>query len=133
MPDASTNTAFPAALDQLPTIAAADSEQAPGIEHDVMHDKANGAINALQALLGVTGSTDPGTVLGMIAALVANKLNASQVGADNGVAPLVDGRVPEAFLPAFAGGGGMFPMVTGAVPPVFVHGPDGSLVYGPVH
>jgi hypothetical protein len=27
----------------------------------------------------------------------------------------------------------MFPIVTGEVPPVFVYGPDGSLVYGPVH
>ncbi len=31
------------------------------------------------------------------------------------------------------GGGGMFPIVTGEVPPVLVYGPDGSLVYGPVH
>lgn len=99
MPDASTNTAFPAALDQLPTIAAADSEQAPGIEHDVMHDKANGAINALQALLGVTGSSDPGTVLGALAALASGKLDASEVGTS--VAPLAAGTVPSAYLPSY--------------------------------
>ncbi len=99
MPTESTNSAFPAALDHLPTIQPNDSEQAAGIEHDVMHDMANGAINALQALVGIDGTTDPDTIRGAVAALASSKLDADAVG--DTVASLVSGKVPSAQLPSY--------------------------------
>lgn len=63
-------SSYPGALDNLPaSIGPNTKEDAEGLEHDVMHNRANAAINALQALLG-TGSP-AATVLARLASLEA--------------------------------------------------------------
>jgi hypothetical protein len=47
---------YPATLDSLPNPTAADQMDAPGLEHDVQHDNANDAIEALEAKVGVDNS-----------------------------------------------------------------------------
>lgn len=71
MPTPATNTAYPAAKDNLPAIIANDREDDTGLEHDVMHDKANAAINALQTAVGTTPSPATGTVLARLDAVEA--------------------------------------------------------------
>jgi hypothetical protein len=72
-------TSYPAALDTFPNIAATTPEDATGYEHDVMHNNAAGAIEALQAKVGVDGSAVAGSVDYKLAALAA---------ADSALAPL---------------------------------------------
>lgn len=70
MADPATNTSYPASLDLLPEIGANDKQNDPGIEHDVVHDKAHALLNALQVLVGLSSdSSASGSVLGRLAAL----------------------------------------------------------------
>lgn len=55
-------SAFPGALDTFPTIDPSTTENAPGLEHDVMHNKETAAIAALQAKVGIDGSADPASL-----------------------------------------------------------------------
>ena len=65
-------TLYPAELDELPSdIQPETSEDAAGLEHDVLHNRVNAAVNALQALLG-TG-TPAHTVLQRLTALEASE------------------------------------------------------------
>ena len=68
-------TTFPTALDSFQNPAANTLEDATGLEHDVQHANANDAIAALQAKLGVNGSTDVNSVDYKLAQLLAAVLN----------------------------------------------------------
>jgi len=72
MADPATDTTYPLAIDPLPEILPTDKQNAPGIEHDEMHNRANAILNALQALVGTEGAgpEDP-SILGRLAALGA--------------------------------------------------------------
>lgn len=67
MADPSDNTAYPISIELLPAIEANDRMNDSGIEHDVVHDKVNGCINALMVLVGTTVDTEPESVLGRLA------------------------------------------------------------------
>lgn len=69
MADPATNTVYPGAIEAFPEIDPNTKENDPGQEHDVMHDRANATLNALQALVGTTDGTDPNSVLGRLGAL----------------------------------------------------------------
>ncbi len=47
---------FPTALDVFTNPTAGQSQDAPGVEHDVQHANLNDAVEALQAKVGVNGS-----------------------------------------------------------------------------
>lgn len=64
-------TNFPTSLDILTNPQATDAEDKPGVEHDLQHANANDAIEALQAKLGITGSTDPNSIDAKIKLLVS--------------------------------------------------------------
>ena len=51
-------TAFPGAIDSFPEITAATPEDAPGAEHDVVHQNVHAAIKALEQKVGINGSSD---------------------------------------------------------------------------
>lgn len=51
-------TSFPTSLDSFPTILLATYEDDTGFEHDLIHDWELTAIAALQAKVGVDGSSD---------------------------------------------------------------------------
>lgn len=72
MADHASSTSYPAALDLLPEIKPNDRQNDPGLEHDVIHDKANSVLNALMALIGTTEDTLPETLLGRLAAVEAD-------------------------------------------------------------
>ncbi|MBD7987106.1 hypothetical protein H9645_03600 [Luteimonas sp. Sa2BVA3] len=75
MADPATNTSYPGSLDLLPEIGPNDKQNDPDLEHDVVHDKANAVLNALQALVGFTGDTaESGSVLGRLLALESGGL-----------------------------------------------------------
>lgn len=69
MADAATNTLYPADIESLPEIGPNTKENDVGQEHDVMHDRANATLNALQVLVGTTSDTAPESVLGRLGAL----------------------------------------------------------------
>lgn len=69
MADPADNTPYPVEIELLPAIVANDRMNDSGIEHDVVHDKSNGCVNALMELVGTTVDTQPGTVLGRLAAI----------------------------------------------------------------
>lgn len=69
MADPATNTTYPAQLDPLPQVNANDRQNDPGLEHDVVHDRANAVLNALMALIGTTEDTHPATLLGRLGAV----------------------------------------------------------------
>lgn len=72
MSDPATNTSYPASLDLLPEITANDKQNDPGIEHDVVHDKANAVLNALQAIVGLVGDSESApSILGRLKSLEA--------------------------------------------------------------
>lgn len=65
-----TDTSYPNEIDVLPHIPANAKENDPGLEHDVMHARANAVLNALQALLGLEGDeAGRPTVLGRLRAV----------------------------------------------------------------
>lgn len=64
-------TRFPTTLDTFQNPGAATTEDAAGFEHDVQHSNANDALAALQAKVGVNGSTDANSVDAKLAALNA--------------------------------------------------------------
>lgn len=70
MPDA-TNTTYPGELDRLPAIGPNDKEDAAGLEHDVMHDRAHALLNAIQELLGESTAPEAGSILNRLALLEA--------------------------------------------------------------
>lgn len=53
-----TNSGFPAALDAFNNPNAAGGDNLASVPHDLQHGKANDAIVAIQALLGITNSVD---------------------------------------------------------------------------
>ena len=70
MADPATNTSYPASVEVLPEIEPNTKENDPGQEHDVMHDKANATLNALQAFVGTTADTSADdTIIGRVMAL----------------------------------------------------------------
>lgn len=71
MADPATNTTFPAELDLLPEIGPNDKENDPGVEHDVMHDRANALLNALQSIIGTTA--DDAAAASVLGRLLATK------------------------------------------------------------
>lgn len=68
-----TGSAFPAGLDGLPAVPAFAREDDEGLEHDVVHDRANAAINAVQAEIGAGSDPAAGTVRARIRAIEAEK------------------------------------------------------------
>jgi hypothetical protein len=62
-------TNFPTALDTFPDIAAADAENDPGKEHDVVHNNEMAALAALQVKVGIDGSADAASLDHRIAQL----------------------------------------------------------------
>jgi len=62
-------TNFPTGLDTFPDIDATDAENAPGKEHDVVHNNEMAAIAALQAKVGINGSADASSLDKRVAAL----------------------------------------------------------------
>ena len=69
MADPATDTPYPASLDLLPHVPPNAHENDPGLEHDVMHARANAVLNALMALVGTVEDTDALSVLGRLADL----------------------------------------------------------------
>lgn len=69
----STNTQYPTALDDLPEVGVSAKENDPGLEHDVVHDRVNGAINAIQALLGTDDGAIEGSVLARLLGVEAGR------------------------------------------------------------
>lgn len=69
MADPATDTPYPASLDLLPHVPPNAHENDPGLEHDVMHARANAVLNALMALVGTVEDTEALSVLGRIAEL----------------------------------------------------------------
>lgn len=105
-------TAFPTALDEFPEIGPNTPENAPGKEHDVVHQNVHAAVLALQAKVGVDDSEDEGTIDARVAALeedaetlaiaVGACVQTAAVGALSGVAPLdSSGLVPSEYLPSY--------------------------------
>lgn len=68
-----TGSAFPAELDDLPAVPAFAREDDEGLEHDVVHDRVNAAINAVQAEIGVGSIPSGGTLRARIGAIEAEK------------------------------------------------------------
>lgn len=110
-------TAFPGALDTFPAIGPNTQEDDPAAQHDVVHENVHAALAAVQAKVGTDGSADPDSLdaraaeleddvaalQGDVSDLEADKLDASEKGAANGVATLgADSKVPMAQLPAIA-------------------------------
>lgn len=62
-------TQYPAALDNFANPLPGDKLNAPS--HSGQHTNANDAIEAVQAYVGIEGSTDPDTITGQIAGVVA--------------------------------------------------------------
>lgn len=96
---------------------------------------------SFEATVTARAESSASTVAGIQAALreIRVILNAIQSLPPISDGPAVDGDVltwsdenGEYIPEAPASGGGVLPVVTGEIPPVFVYGPDGSLVYGPV-
>lgn len=70
MADPASNTTYPATIEVLPEIEPNTKENDPGQEHDVMHDKANATLNALQAFVGTTADTSAApSIVGRVLAL----------------------------------------------------------------
>lgn len=55
-------TAFPGALDTFPAIGPNTPENAPGVEHDVVHENVHAAVAALEQKVGINNSTDPNSL-----------------------------------------------------------------------
>jgi len=64
-------TSFPTTLDSFLNPGAATTMDTPGYEHDAQHANANDALAALQAKVGINGSTVPGTLDFKVAAMAA--------------------------------------------------------------
>jgi putative flippase GtrA len=60
---------FPLAFDTFPVIDANTQEDTPGAEHDVVHANVHAALQALQAKVGVDGSTDAASLDARVGAL----------------------------------------------------------------
>jgi hypothetical protein len=94
---------FPGALDTFPEIEPNTKEDAPGLEHDVVHDNVHAALAAVEAKVGIDGSADPDSLDFRVAALEDDKIDTAEKGAANGVATLgADSKVPAAQLPLLA-------------------------------
>lgn len=105
MTEPATETLYPGALDTLPHVPANAREWDEGLEHDVLHSRANAILNALQVLVGFGVIPASGSVLARIRAL-------EQSG--GGGAP---------------GGIGGLPMVSGTSPPQLLHFANGELFH----
>lgn len=78
--------------------------------------------------------TNAGGARGWHQRLLATLADVDLTGLADGDA-LVWNATSERFVPGQMSGGGVLPVVTGEISggqPVFVYGPDGSLVYGPI-
>lgn len=72
MADPAIDTTYPAEIDLLPHVPPNARENDPGLEHDIVHSRANAVLNALMELVGTTGDTQSAeTVLGRLLALEA--------------------------------------------------------------
>lgn len=72
MAEPATDTTYPGAIDPLPHVPANASQNEPGLEHDVVHTRANAVLNALMAIVGTTDDTNgAATVLGRLLHLEA--------------------------------------------------------------
>lgn len=69
MADPAENTSYPVEFDPLPEIGPNDRQNAPGLEHDVIHTRAHAVLNALQLLVGSAADLPAATVLERLAAL----------------------------------------------------------------
>lgn len=67
------STEFPTGLDSLTNPGPTDTMDAAGLEHDVQHANLNDAVEAIEAKLGIDGSTDPNFVDYRLAALEGDK------------------------------------------------------------
>lgn len=64
------STTYPLSYDPLPSVQPLDRQNAPGLEHDELHTRANAILNALQQLIGlVDEETPPATLLERLALL----------------------------------------------------------------
>ena len=88
MADPADNTTFPGAYDPLPAIGPNDKQNEQGLEHDVVHDRANAIINALQELIGFGDTPAASSILGRLAAAAAP--DAAPVPLDPGAAYACD-------------------------------------------
>lgn len=70
-------TAFPAALDSFTNPAPGLTGDSLATGHAAQHANANDAIEAIEALLGITGSTDPASIQARIAAINAGPTDMS--------------------------------------------------------
>jgi hypothetical protein len=98
-------TVFPGALDVLVNPTPGDSLSTPAVLHSSQHANINDAVEAIQALIGVTGSTVTGTLIKRLADAEANisSLQAVVATLGGGTNP---GTTPQAPIqltaPAFA-------------------------------
>jgi len=65
-------TNYPGALDAFTNPTAGDSLSTPAVLHTAQHSNINDAVEAIQALIGVTGSTVTGTLIKRLADAEAN-------------------------------------------------------------
>ncbi|PJK00849.1 hypothetical protein CO641_02445 [Lysobacteraceae bacterium NML91-0213] len=70
MTEPATDTTYPEAIDLLPHVPPNAAQNEPGLEHDIMHARANAVLNALMMLVGThDNGIDGGTVLDRLVAL----------------------------------------------------------------
>ena len=70
-------TSYPTALDTLTNPTANDSLNSPSVPHATQHANANDAIEALQATVGITNSSNPASLQKRIAVLESNSATTS--------------------------------------------------------
>lgn len=66
MADPATDTSYPTSIDLLPHVPPNARENDPGLEHDVVHTRANAVLNALMQIVGTVDDTDPLSILGRL-------------------------------------------------------------------
>ncbi|MEN1941006.1 hypothetical protein WCE39_07925 [Luteimonas sp. MJ174] len=66
MADPATDTTYPTILDLLPHVPPNARENDPGLEHDIVHTRANAVLNALMRLVGTVDAADPLSILGRL-------------------------------------------------------------------
>lgn len=69
------STAFPGAIDTLTNPLSSDTLD--GVPHDLQHANANDAIEAIETVIGITGSADTSSLVYKVAALQTGKANVS--------------------------------------------------------
>ncbi len=118
------STAFPTALDAFVNPSETDTLDSATVPHAAQHADANDAIEALQVKVGITGSADAASLDYRVAAVetgkansthahaisdvtglttaLSGKLDATEKGAANGLAPLgADSKIAATYLPSY--------------------------------